>query len=58
VLLKLASEDTYCVVFANLHMDIYNAQWIIHEGEKAPFSQAFLDHVASFGCDLDPKNLP
>jgi len=58
VLLKLASEDTYFVVFANLHQDMYNAQWIIHEGEKAPFSQAFLDRVASFGCDLDLSALP
>lgn len=58
VLLKLASEDTYSVVFANLHQDMYNAQWIIHEGEKAPFSQAFLDRVASFGCDLDLSHLP
>ncbi len=57
VLLKLAAEDTYFVVFANLHMDMYNAQWIIHEGEKSPFSQAFLDHVASLGCDLDLANL-
>lgn len=53
VLLKLTSEDTYFVVFANLHMDMYNAQWIIHEGEKSPFSQTFVERVASFGCDLD-----
>jgi hypothetical protein len=58
VLLKLASEDTYFVVFANLHMDMYNAQWIVHEGEKAPFSQIFLDRVTSFGCDLDLSDLP
>lgn len=58
VLLKLASTDTYFVVFANLHQDIYNAQWIIHEGEKAPFSQTFLERVASFGCDLNLSDLP
>jgi len=58
VLLKLASEDAYSVVFANLHMDMYNAQWIIHEGEKAPFTQGFLEHVASLGCDLDLSGLP
>ncbi len=58
VLLELVSEDTYFVVFANLHQDMYNAQWIIHEGEKSPFSQAFLERVASFGCDLDLANLP
>ncbi len=58
VLLKLAAEDTYFVVFANLHMDMYNAQWIIHEGEKAPFTQGFLERIASFGCDLDLANLP
>ena len=58
VLLKLSSEDTYFVVFANLHQDMYNAQWIVHEGERAPFSQVFLERVASFGCDLDLANLP
>lgn len=58
VLLKLVSEHTYVVVFASLHQDMYHAQWIIHEGEKAPFSQMFLDRVASFGCDLDLSNLP
>lgn len=58
VLLKLASTDTYFVVFANLHQDMYNAQWIVHEGEKTPFSQTFLDRIASFGCDLDLSNLP
>ncbi len=58
VLLKLASTDTYFVVFANLHQDMYNAQWIIHEGEKSPFSQTFLERVASLGCDLDLANLP
>jgi hypothetical protein len=57
VLLKLTATDTYFVIFANLHQDMYNAQWIIHEGEKVPFSQTFLDRVASFGCDLDLSDL-
>jgi hypothetical protein len=59
VLLKLTPpEDAYFIVFANLHQDMYNAQWIVHEGEKAPFSQTFLKHIADLGCDLGLTQLP
>ncbi len=59
---QTAGDDTYFLIFANLHEDMYMAEWIVHqdeccEGEPSPLSQAFLDNVAGLGCDLDLANV-
>lgn len=52
-----AEDDTFHFIFANLHEDMYNAEWIVHVGEQASFSPTFLERIASVGCDLDLSNL-
>ncbi len=54
---RTTEGDTFHFIFANLHEDMYNAEWIIHVGEQAPFSPTFLERVASLNCDLDLLNL-
>jgi hypothetical protein len=60
---QTSGNDTFSLIFANLHEDMYMAEWIVHqcecsESEPPPLSQAFLDDIASLGCDLDLTNLP
>jgi len=48
------------VIFVALHLDLYYAEWIVHEGESEPFSQEFLSILSQVGCDLglEPRALP
>ncbi len=39
------------LVFAGLHRDIYNADWVIHEVEGPPSSPAALQTISRVGCD-------
>ena len=51
---RRSGEDTYRLVFVNLHMDaLYIAEWIVHIGENTPFPLPFRQLVASLECDLD-----
>ena len=47
------------VIFVALHLDLYYAEWIVHEGESEPFSQVFLNSLSQIGCDLglEPQGL-
>jgi hypothetical protein len=54
VLLEIAGsagDVSYAVVFVGLHMDMYNADLVVHEG-VALSSPEFLDNLTTIGCDL------
>jgi hypothetical protein len=44
------SEARQSLVFVSQHRDIYMADWIVHQGEDAPFSPDFVEHVSRIGC--------
>ena len=50
-------ETTYAVVFVAEHHDLYNADIVIHEGARDPFTQDsftqdFMESLAMIDCDL------
>jgi hypothetical protein len=44
---------SYAVVFAGLHMDMYNGDWLIHEGSKTPFTPEFEEVLSRIGCEVE-----
>jgi hypothetical protein len=42
----------YVVVFVALHMDMYVADWIVHEAVGSPSSPEFGKILPTIGCDL------
>jgi hypothetical protein len=42
----------HAVVFVAQHRDIYNADWVVHQGETAPFSPALAAGLSGIGCNL------
>jgi hypothetical protein len=40
------------VVFLAMHENLYNADWIVHEGAWEPFSPQFVAGLARIGCAL------
>lgn len=54
----LESEDeatgvrSYAVVLVGLHMDMYSADWMLHQAPSQPFSTAFREALSALGCDL------
>ena len=38
------------IVFVALHHDLHRAAWVVHEGEAAPYSAAFVEGLSSIGC--------
>ena len=55
VLADLGERDQVLFV-ARHHVEPYQTDWVIHEGPQAPFSQAFLDSLNEFGCELGIKH--
>ena len=51
-------ESTYSVVFVARHLDMWHADWVVHEGEQEPFSPAFLEKLSKIGCDLGREMKP
>jgi hypothetical protein len=49
-----ASEEQalYAVVFAGLHMNMYNAEWVLHEGPRDLPEPELEEILATIGCDL------
>ena len=47
------SHVTYQVLLVALHEDLYHADWVVHEGETAPFSESYLEQIEGLGCRLD-----
>jgi hypothetical protein len=47
-----SGEPTYSVVFVGLHMDMYNADLVVHEGARDLSSQELREGLAAVGCDL------
>ncbi len=43
---------SYAVVLVGLHMDMHNADWVLHHDPSQPFSAAFLEAISALGCDL------
>jgi hypothetical protein len=39
------------MLFVALHQDLHTADWVVHEGEMAPFSQLFRERLERIGCD-------
>lgn len=35
-----------------LHMDMYGADWVLHQDPSQPFSTAFQETLSALGCDL------
>jgi hypothetical protein len=56
VLLKQQNRATgstsYPVVFVGLHRDMYNADWIVHEGPGDVSAPGVLESLSRLGCDL------
>jgi hypothetical protein len=42
----------HAVVFVAQHRDIYNADWVVHEGETATSSPALAASLSRIGCNL------
>ena len=53
VLLQESDTETHQLIFAAYHVDLYSAEWVIHEDGHAPFSQATHNLLAQLGCALD-----
>jgi hypothetical protein len=51
VLLNEAGENGR-VVYLALHEDLYNADWIVHEGAGAPGDAMLATRLAAVGCNL------
>ena len=47
------NQVTYQVLFVALHEDLYWTDWVVHEGETAPFSQSYLEQLEALSCHLD-----
>ncbi len=45
------SEAAPTVVFVALHMDIYNADWLVHTGRQGPATPAGQNALSAVGCD-------
>jgi len=46
-------EGAYRVVFVALHQDLYNADWVLHEGTGGVFSEELMGILSKIGCDLE-----
>ena len=38
------------VLFVTLHRDLYHADWIVHEGDREPFSGQYAQALSDLGC--------
>ncbi len=52
VLLESPEGGAQRVIFVGRHEDMFMADWVVHEGEQAPYSAEFLDFVQQLACDL------
>lgn len=43
---------THQVLLVALHEDLYWADWVVHEGETAPFSESYLEQLEALGCHI------
>jgi hypothetical protein len=48
----LQQGSTREVVFVAHHVDLYNADWIVHEAQGAPFAAPVRNQLAGLGCAL------
>jgi hypothetical protein len=48
----LDADRPYAVVFVSLHMDMYNADWVVHEGMGEPAGPQVRATLSTIGCDL------
>ncbi len=46
-------SPSYAVVFVGLHLDMYNADLVVHEGARDLSSKQFGDDLVAIGCDLE-----
>jgi hypothetical protein len=49
---RLTGERSYAVVFVGLHMDMYNGDWMVHEGPTDRSLPALLQGLSTIGCDF------
>jgi hypothetical protein len=49
---KPGGGDRYGVAFVALHIDLYNADWIVHQGRGNVTDPEFLEGLSAIGCDL------
>ena len=42
----------YAVVFVGLHMNMYNADWVVHEGSRDLLDPKLKETLTTVGCDL------
>jgi hypothetical protein len=47
-----SAQRSYSVVFVGLHMDMYNADLIVHEGARDLSNQELREGLVAVGCDL------
>ncbi len=46
--------DPYQLLFVALHQDLYNADWVVHEGVAELLSQEAAAAMTALGCELTP----
>ena len=51
-----ATDTSPSVVFVALHLDMYNADEIIHEAAQDPFSEQYASDLALLGCALGSEH--
>ncbi|HBY98404.1 MAG: hypothetical protein M5U01_26045 [Ardenticatenaceae bacterium] len=49
---RSGETTTPAVVFVALHQDLYNADWVVHEGVGASVSQESRASLSRIGCEL------
>lgn len=56
ILLKERDKPTgvpsYAIVLAALHMDMYNADWMLHMGPRDLSTPGLMESLRESGCDL------
>ena len=48
-----AGRMSDAIVFVGLHMDMYNADWMVHEGPRDLSTPGVVGSLNLLGCDLD-----
>jgi hypothetical protein len=47
-----ANRTSYAIVFAAMHMDMHNADWMIHDGPRDLSILGLAESLAQLGCSL------
>ena len=48
-----AGKTSSAIVFVGLHMDMYNADWMVHKGPRDLSTPGVIESLRLVGCDLN-----